>query len=74
MYVMDGYDIVYHNSAYYYFHGRRWWVANNYTGPWTVVTPVPPVIAKLPRGRLHDRLPAGGPKGCPPGLAKQGRC
>lgn len=72
MYVMDGYDIVYYNSAYYYFHGGHWWIAHAHTGPWAVVATAPPSIAKLPRGRLRAHMP--GRKGCPPGLAKQGRC
>lgn len=72
LYVMEGYDIVYYNGAYYYFSGGRWWVAQSYTGPWALVVTPPAGIAKLPPGQLHAHIP--GRKGCPPGLAKQGRC
>jgi hypothetical protein len=73
LYVMEGYDVVYHDGAYYYFHGGHWWVSQTYTGPWAVVVVPPGTIAKLPRGNLHAHVPARA-KGCPPGLANQGRC
>lgn len=72
VYVIEGYDLVYDGGAYYYFHAGRWWVSPSYAGPWTVVVTPPPRIAKLPPGHLHAHMP--GRKGCPPGLAKQGRC
>ena len=70
VYVVQGHDVVFHNNAYYYFHGGRWGLSRSYTGPWVVVTSAPPVIAHLPQGRLHAQLP----RHCPPGQAKKGRC
>jgi len=71
VYLMDGYEVVYYNGAYYTFHGGQWWVAPAHTGPWAIVVTPPAVIAKLPPGHLHAHVPR---RGCPPGLARQGRC
>ena len=71
VYVVQGHDVVVHNSAYYYFHGGRWWLSKSYRGPWVIVTSAPPVIAQLPQGRLHAHVPG---QHCPPGQAKKGRC
>ncbi len=72
VYVLEGYDIVHYNGAYYYFHGGRWWVSQSYTGPWVVVTSVPPALVKLPPGRFHAYVKGRG--FCPPGQAKKGNC
>jgi hypothetical protein len=74
IYLMEGHDIVYYNTAYYYSHGGRWWISQSYTGPWAIVVTPPPVIAQLPPGHLHGHLPGRGRGGCPPGQAKKGRC
>lgn len=74
VHVVQGYDVVRYNSAYFHYSDGRWWISDAYTGPWTIVVTPPPVIAQIPPGQLHRRFPAGGPPGCPPGLAKQGRC
>ncbi len=74
VYLLEGYDVVQYDGVYYYFHGGHWWVAQSYAGPWAVVASPPPGIAKLPRGHLHAKRPGRGTGGCPPGLAKQGRC
>lgn len=73
MYIMEGHDVVYYNGGYYYYYGGHWWISQAHTGPWAIVATPPPVIAQLPPGQLHRHLPAGS-RGCPPGLAKQGRC
>jgi len=72
--VMQGQDIVFYNGAYYAFSGGYWWISQAYTGPWAVVAPPPPRIARLPPGRFQSYLVPGRHGGCPPGLAKQGRC
>jgi hypothetical protein len=65
MYVLEGYDIVYYNGAYYYYDGGRWYISQHYGGPWALVASPPPVFAKLPRGHFNRSLP--------PGLAKKGK-
>jgi hypothetical protein len=65
VYVVEGYDIVYHNHHHYYWHGGRWYVARGHTGPWSVATAQPAVLMHVPQGRIHQRLP--------PSLQKQGR-
>jgi len=78
-----------YGGRYYSFHEGVWFFATTHRGPWAVIAAgqVPqPVIAvpvryyKIPPGRAKkmrlDEPPghAKGPHGCPPGLAKQGRC
>ncbi len=65
VYVLEGHDIVYTNGLYYYRYGGVWYSARAYTGPWVVVQSHPAVLAKLPPGRFHKKLP--------PGLEKQGK-
>lgn len=73
-----------YSGHYYSFHEGAWFVAAAPGRPWVAVAPakVPrPVLAvpvtyyKIPPGHAkklgHDGGPGGG---CPPGLAKQGRC
>jgi hypothetical protein len=65
VYVVEGYDIVYHDHRHYYWHGGRWYVARAHTGPWSVATAEPAVLMQVPHGKIHQRLP--------PALHKQGR-
>jgi len=65
VYVLEGQDIVYADSLYYYSYGGRWFISRDYRGPWGVVEVGPPVLAKLPPGHFHKHLP--------PGLQKQGK-
>ena len=85
-YVPDtSYNIFVYDKRYYAFHDGGWFVATAHGGPWAFVPVerVPrPVVAvpvkyyKVPPGHAK-RMDGGAPghgKGCPPGLAKQGRC
>lgn len=65
VYVLEGHDIVYHDAHYYYLYGGRWYVSRSYTGPWTIVSPPPPMLANVPPGHFHKQLP--------PGLQKKGK-
>lgn len=69
-----------YGGRYYSFHHGGWFVAPKHGGPWAAVAPkrVPqPVLAvpvayyKVPPGHAKKMGPG---RGCPPGLAKQGRC
>jgi len=72
------------NFRYFSFHEGAWFVATTYGGRWATIAPgkVPqPVLAvpvayyKIPPGHVKKMGQDGGPaRGCPPGLAKQGRC
>lgn len=73
-----------YGGHYYSFHEGAWFVATSHGGPWATIAPgrVPrPVLAvpvayyKIPpgHGKKMGRGEAPG-HGCPPGLAKQGRC
>ena len=64
VYVLEGHDIVYHDAYYYYTYGGRWYVSRSYTGPWAIASAPPPMLAKLPPGQFHKKLP--------PGLQKKG--
>ena len=60
VYVVEGHDVVYYDTAYYSFSGGRWYVATSHVGPWAVVATAPPVIVtRLPRGKFHTHLPPG---------------
>ncbi len=73
-----------YGGHYYSFHEGAWFVAAAPGRPWVAVAPakVPrPVLAvpvtyyKIPPGHAKKLGHDGGPgRGCPPGLAKQGRC
>lgn len=65
-----------YGGRYYTFHEGAWFVATTYGSPWVAVAP-----AKVPRPVLtvpvaYYKVPPGHAKkmGCPPGLARQGRC
>ena len=69
-----------YSGRYYSFHEGAWFVASGPGHPWVSIAParVPrPVLAvpvtyyKIPPGHAKKMGPG---RGCPPGLAKQGRC
>jgi hypothetical protein len=73
-----------YGGSYYSFHEGAWFVAPGPGRPWVAIAParVPrPVLAvpvtyyKIPPGHAKKLGHDGGPgHGCPPGLAKKGRC
>jgi hypothetical protein len=81
------YNLFAFGGRYYSFHNNAWFIAVSPGAPWTMVTAeavpvavrgVPVEYYRIPPGHGH-RMEAGeehhrGGKGCPPGLAKQGRC
>ena len=86
-YVPDtSYNVFVYENRYYNYYDGAWFIARSHGGPWVLVPPdrVPrPVLAvpvryyKTPPGhakRHDDGHGHGHGKGCPPGLAKQGRC
>ena len=67
-----------YGGQYYTFHEGAWFVAKTHGSPWVTIAP-----ARVPRPVLavpvaYYKVPPGHAKkvghGCPPGLAKQGRC
>lgn len=73
-----------YGGRYYSFHEGAWFVATTHRGPWATIAPArvpPPVLAvpvayyRIPPGHAKKMGRGGEPgRGCPPGLAKQGRC
>jgi hypothetical protein len=65
-----------YGGRYYTFHEGAWFVATTYGSPWVAIAPprVPRPVLTVPVA--YYRVPPGHAKkvGCPPGLAKQGRC
>jgi hypothetical protein len=57
VHVVEGYDIVFYEQAYYFYYDRRWYVAASPSGPWAIVATPPAVLAGLPPGGFHLRLP-----------------
>ena len=80
------YNIFVHEGRYYSFHDGAWFLAHSHGGPWVFVPVerVPRAVIAVPvryyksppQHARHDDGPGRGHgnKGCPPGLAKQGRC
>jgi hypothetical protein len=82
------YNLFVYSGRYYTFHDGAWFYANRHSGPWTFmptervprpVIGVPVTYYKVPPGHAKKMgNPLGAPvssaRGCPPGLAKQGRC
>ena len=84
------YNVFFYNGRYYSYHEGAWFLAASHGGPWAFVpvAHVPPPILAVPvryykvppghgrhwegRGEGHGHGKHG--HGCPPGLAKQGRC
>ncbi len=73
-----------YGGQYYSFHEGGWFVATTHGGPWSAVArervpqpvlAVPVTYYRIPPGHAkkmgRDEAPG---RGCPPGLAKQGRC
>ena len=88
-YVPDtSYNVFVYDNHYYSFHDGAWFLANSHGGPWVFVPAerVPRPLLAVParyykhpprHARHHDDdhdRGRGHGKGCPPGLAKQGRC
>jgi hypothetical protein len=76
------YNVFFYQGRYYGFHDGAWFVTPSHAGPWVLVPPqwvpqpllvVPARYYKVPPGHAKKRYGEHG-KGCPPGLAKQGRC
>jgi hypothetical protein len=82
------YNLFVYGGHYYSFHDGAWFYASRHNGPWVFmptervprpVIGVPVTYYKVPPGHAKKMGNApGGPassaRGCPPGLAKQGRC
>jgi len=73
-----------YGGRYYSFQEGAWFVATTYGGPWATIAPgkvpqsvlaVPVAYYKIPPGHAKKMGRGEAPgRGCPPGLAKQGRC
>jgi len=67
-----------YGGRHYTFHEGAWFVATNHGSPWVAIAPakVPQPVLAVPVA--YYKIPPGHAKklghGCPPGLAKQGRC
>ena len=81
VYYAPGYNmnLFVYRGRYYSFYNGSWFYAPAYGVPWTVAPfrRVPRAILRVPAA--YYRIPPGqakklGRRGCPPGLAKQGRC
>ena len=80
------YNVFVYEGRYYSFHDGAWFLATSHGGPWAFlpvervprpILTVPVRYYKVPPGhakRMEGPRPGKGPHGCPPGLAKQGRC
>jgi hypothetical protein len=82
----SSYNLFIYDGRYYSFHNGVWFVAAGAGSRWTFVasTAVPPAVLAVPVS--YYRIPPGHAKkvmkthargdarGCPPGLAQQGRC
>ncbi len=73
-----------YGGRYYTFHEGMWFAAATYGAPWKAIAvgrvpqpvlAVPVTYYKIPPGQAKKVSETPGrAKGCPPGLAKQGRC
>jgi len=68
-----------YGGRHYTFHEGAWFVATKHGSPWVAIAPakVPQPVLAVPVA--YYKVPPGHAKkmgrgGCPPGLAKQGRC
>ena len=66
-----------YGGRYYSFHEGAWFVATTHGAPWATIATgrVPQPVRAVPVA--YYKVPPGHAKkmgGCPPGLAKQGRC
>ena len=83
------FNLFVYGGRYYTLHNGSWFYARSHGGPWVFIAPdrvprpvfaVPAPYYKVPPGhakRMGPPEPPGhgpGPGGCPPGLAKKGRC
>jgi hypothetical protein len=79
------YNLFVYGGRYYSFHQGSWFYASRHSGPWTFIATervprpvigVPVTYYKVPPGQAKKMANAPGAptRGCPPGLAKQGRC
>lgn len=59
VHIIEGYDIVYYEQAYYFYYERHWYIARSPAGPWALVPSPPPVLAALPPGAFHLYLSPG---------------
>ena len=80
-----GFNLFVYGGKYYSFHEGAWFSASTHNGPWAVlplqrvpiaVRGVPVQYYKIPPGHAkeHGRSGKHRDRGCPPGLAKRGRC
>jgi len=62
-------------GKYYSLHNDRWYMTARVGAPWTplIVEHVPTEVRAVPV-KYYKIPPGSAKKGCPPGLAKQGRC
>ena len=62
-------------GKYYSLHNDRWYMTARVGAPWTplIVEHVPTEVRAVPV-KYYKMPPGYAKKGCPPGLAKQGRC
>ena len=70
-----------YGGRYFSLHNGAWFVASTHQGPWAVIAinHVPQPVLTVPVTYYKQVPPghakkAGHGKGCPPGLAMQGRC
>jgi hypothetical protein len=84
------YNVFRYRDRYYSFHNNVWFVAVGAGRPWKMVAfehvprevrAVPVEYYRVPPGHHHQKVEKmereesrEGGRGCPPGLAKQGRC
>ena len=71
------FNLFVYGGRYYTLHNGSWFYARSHGGPWVFIAPdrVPRPVFAVPAP--YYKVPPGhgpGPGGCPPGLAKKGRC